>query len=104
MQEGEDVADDLLGRKIPHDAGPAEDVGFVLPPEETDPLGDVVISYPQARRQATDAGHDLDEELAVLLAHGLLHLLGHDHLEPHEATAMRDLEGEIIGQANGLRS
>ena len=85
-------------------SGPAEDVGFVLPPEETDPLGDVVISYPQARRQATEAGHDLDKELAVLLAHGVLHLLGHDHLEPDEAMAMRDLEGEIVGQATGLHS
>ena len=85
-------------------SAPAEEVGFVLPPQETNTLGEVVISYPQARRQATAAGHDLDRELAVLLAHGVLHLLGHDHVKPREATVMRGLEMEVIEQATGLRS
>ncbi len=42
-------------------------------------LGDVVISLPQAARQAKQAGHSLDREVAVLIAHGLLHLMGYDH-------------------------
>ncbi len=42
-------------------------------------LGDVVISLPQAERQAARAGHALDHELTVLVIHGLLHLLGYDH-------------------------
>jgi probable rRNA maturation factor len=75
---------------------PAGDAGFVLPPEETDTLGEVIISYPQARRQAAEAGHGLDRELTVLLAHGVLHLLGHDHLEPGEAAAMKGLERQVI--------
>lgn len=42
-------------------------------------LGDVVISVPAARRQAAGAGHDAERELRVLLLHGVLHCLGHDH-------------------------
>ena len=42
-------------------------------------LGDIVISVPQARRQAEAAGHSLDRELQVLLLHGVLHCLGYDH-------------------------
>lgn len=42
-------------------------------------LGDVLISVPAARRQAAEAGHDGERELRVLLLHGVLHCLGHDH-------------------------
>lgn len=42
-------------------------------------LGDIVISLPQAERQAAQAGHTLEREMAVLVIHGLLHLLGYDH-------------------------
>lgn len=44
-------------------------------------LGDVVISLPQARSQAQQAGHDLKAELSLLAVHGVLHLLGHDHAD-----------------------
>ncbi|MFL6234014.1 MAG: rRNA maturation RNase YbeY [Thermoanaerobaculia bacterium] len=42
-------------------------------------LGDILISVPTARRQAAAAGHGVDRELKVLLLHGILHCLGHDH-------------------------
>jgi probable rRNA maturation factor len=42
-------------------------------------LGDLVVSVPTARRQAAAAGHGLERELRVLLLHGVLHCLGHDH-------------------------
>jgi probable rRNA maturation factor len=42
-------------------------------------LGDVLISVPQARRQAAEAGHGVERELRTLLLHGVLHCLGHDH-------------------------
>jgi probable rRNA maturation factor len=57
-----------------------------------DLLGDVVIDLEQALRQAEARGADLDAELARLLVHGVLHLIGHDHEEPDEARAMRGLE------------
>jgi len=42
-------------------------------------LGDVLISVPRARRQGAEAGHDGERELRILLLHGVLHCLGHDH-------------------------
>ncbi len=42
-------------------------------------LGDILISVPAARRQAVRHGHDLERELRILLLHGVLHCLGHDH-------------------------
>jgi probable rRNA maturation factor len=53
-------------------------------------LGDVVISVETAERQAAERGVSLDDELSVLLAHGLLHLLGYDHAEPDQEREMFD--------------
>ena len=69
---------------------------FVLPPRQDHGLGDVIISYPQASRQAAQADHTVDEELAVLLVHGILHLLGHDHGEPEEEAAMKRIESQVL--------
>ena len=62
-------------------------------------LGDVVISVETARRQAEERGHSLDEEVDILLAHGLLHLLGYDHSEPEEERKMFERQAEILGLA-----
>ena len=53
-------------------------------------LGDILISAPQARRQAKRLGHSVNQELRILLLHGLLHLLGYDHERDHGR--MRRLE------------
>ena len=59
-------------------------------------LGDIVISLPQAKRQAKEYGAAFDRELARLLIHGLLHLLGHDHEKSsYKAVKMRRLEAEL---------
>jgi len=58
-------------------------------------LGDVVISAEAADRQARAAGRSLKEELAALLVHGILHLLGHDHQTPSEARKMKRLEARL---------
>lgn len=52
-------------------------------------LGDVIIAVPVAERQAAAAGHSLQDELALLTVHGVLHLLGHDH---HDAASRREME------------
>jgi probable rRNA maturation factor len=57
-------------------------------PDGTEPLGEIVISVPQAARQAAEAGHSLARELRVLVIHGYLHLLGYDH-EVDDGTMMR---------------
>lgn len=59
-------------------------------------LGDIVISHETAAKQARDLGHAIEDELRVLLVHGLLHLLGHDHLEEQEARTMRVAEAQLI--------
>ena len=55
-------------------------------------LGDVVIAVGVARRQAAERGHTLEAECRRLLVHGVLHLLGYDHVRPDEARRMRARE------------
>lgn len=71
---------------------------FVLPPEEPPPLGEVIISYPQARRQALAAGRPAARELAWLVAHGVLHLAGYDHQESGETARMQALEQAALAR------
>ena len=60
-------------------------------------LGDVVISVPTALRQAREAGRPLDEEIAALLVHGVLHLCGYDHeRSEQEAARMHRRERSIL--------
>jgi len=60
-------------------------------------LGDVVISVPTALRQAREAGRSLDDELAMLLVHGVLHLCGYDHeRNKKEAARMHRRERAIL--------
>lgn len=67
----------------------ADDTGEVqTAPEAQRLLGDVVISLPTAARQAAVAGHPLEAEVLFLLAHGILHLVGHDHADPTEKAQM----------------
>lgn len=65
-------------------------------PDGTDRLGEVVISYETAERQATEAGYHTEDELAHLLVHGVLHLLGHDHSEPEDEGRMRAKERSVL--------
>lgn len=67
-------------------------VEFALPPDEPRHLGEVVISYPRVREQAEAFGHGEERELCYLLAHGVLHVLGYDHVEPEEQRRMRARE------------
>lgn len=53
------------------------------------PLGDVIVSVERARAQATSRRVTLESELELLVVHGTLHLLGHDHAEAEEARRMR---------------
>lgn len=72
------------------------DSSFANPPDGVTHLGDVIISYPQALAQAREQGHSVQRELALLLIHGVLHLLGYDHEEPREAKKMRAREEELL--------
>jgi probable rRNA maturation factor len=67
-------------------------------------LGDIVISLDTARRQAKGEGRTLGGELDRYLAHGLLHLLGHDHRLPAEARRMAALEERLLGGPGMVRA
>ncbi len=76
-----------------------EGEAFIPAPDELRHLGDVIISLETAERQAAEAGHDLDAEMAHLLAHGVLHLLGYDHAEADEEREMRKRERAVLARA-----
>jgi probable rRNA maturation factor len=61
-------------------------------------LGDVLISVETATRQAAERGHSLERELTVLFVHGVLHLLGYDHIEDDEAEEMEALERTLLAK------
>ncbi len=65
---------------------------FIMPPDQVPPLGEVIISHPQAQRQAAEKAVDIDRELALLVVHGVLHLVGHDHLGPTDTALMQSKE------------
>lgn len=62
-------------------------------------LGDIVISLPRAQAQAAEYGHSLTREVGFLLAHGMLHLMGYDHITDEERTVMRMMEDTIMEKA-----
>ena len=99
----------------PHHAGPymgddaaaddddAPDDGgfpdFPTPDGQPEELGEVVISYPQAKRQARQARRPVAVEVETLVVHGVLHLLGYDHAEPDEEREMFALQDAALALA-----
>jgi probable rRNA maturation factor len=73
-----------------------------FPSDEIDPesgnryLGDILISVQRAAGQARAAGHSAEAEVQLLVVHGVLHLLGHDHAEAGEKAKMWQAQGEIL--------
>lgn len=61
-------------------------------------LGDIAISYETCAREAREAGKPLRDHVTHLIVHGLLHLLGYDHIRDPDATVMQGLEVEILGR------
>lgn len=73
-----------------------------FPSDDIDPengsryLGDIIISLPRATAQAIEAHHPVSEELSMLVIHGVLHLLGYDHLNDTEKKTMWEKQAEIL--------
>ncbi len=88
---GEDHATDVLSFSL------REGEEFVAP-DGMNRLGEVVVSYETAQRQAVAGGHEVDEEIAHLLVHGVLHLLGYDHAEAEGEEKMRGRERRVLGE------
>ena len=77
-------------------AGEAEPDDFVLPPDAALQLGEVIVSHETAERQAVTHQREPGHELAHLIVHGVLHLLGHDHADPDDESRMRAREDEVL--------
>jgi probable rRNA maturation factor len=88
---------DYLGIDAPTDV-------LSFPAAEADPetgvpyLGDILISIPRARQQAESAGHSVEAEVQLLVVHGTLHLLGHDHAEAKEKARMWKAQAEVMSK------
>ena len=74
---------------------PAGDIDG-LPPEETGPLGDIVVCAGVVAREAGEQGKVLADHWGHMVVHGTLHLLGYDHVSEPDAAAMEGLEREIL--------
>ncbi len=66
-------------------------------------LGDIFISYDHACQQAQEYGHSLKREMCFLMTHGLLHLLGYDHMNEEEEKEMFSLQKKILNELEIMR-
>jgi len=74
-----------------------QELEFIEPPDGVKRLGEIIICYPRAKKQAKRAGHSLEKELTVLLVHGILHLAGYEHEKGgKEAEEMGEMEEKIL--------
>jgi len=74
---------------------------FAQPPDGVLHIGEVIIAYPQAVIQAEEHHHSIKREIAVLIIHGVLHLLGYDHDKPELERQMKSREEEILSCIEG---
>ena len=89
---------------------PTDVLSFALDEDEEDEpelmegqphlLGDIIISAETATRQAEEFGHGLEREIVYLAVHGLLHLLGYDHMVEEDKVIMRAKEEEALSAIN----
>ena len=82
----------------------SEELNFVLPPGEPSPLGEVIISFPQTIRQAQERNGPVKQELALLIIHGVLHLVGYDHMEPEDEAQMQAKERSALAAVSQLEA
>jgi probable rRNA maturation factor len=96
--DSEDIAE--LNLEHMGKSGPTDVLSFPMDDEPIDGiptlLGDVVISPAVAAGQFAEHAGTLDDELALLVVHGILHVLGHDHAEPVETERMRARELDLL--------
>lgn len=59
-------------------------------------VGEILLSYAQARRQAREMGHSVRDEIVFLIVHGVLHTFGYDHIKPSDAKRMFPLQTKIL--------
>jgi len=100
----------FLNRSGPTDvlAFPVEDLipGVAPDPDPSGPpvmIGDVIIAPGYVKRQAGEMGVNFEDEMALMVAHGILHLMGYDHQADGDASAMESREIELLAQVGKKR-
>ncbi len=79
------------------------DEGFEAFEDEPVYIGDIVICTERARNQAEDFGHSFEREVSYLVCHGMLHLMGYDHIEEEDKAEMRAMEKVIMDKLSLYR-
>lgn len=92
---GVDRPTDVLSFALDEEAEESDEPELVDAPEEH-LLGDIIISAETAQRQGEEFGHGLEREIVYLAVHGLLHLLGYDHMTEADKVVMRAKEEEAL--------
>ena len=92
---GRDEPTDVLAFSAVEEIG-IDSPPFVMPPDGVSHLGEVIISCPQAVAQAEEHRHSIKKEVAILIIHGVLHLLGYEHDKPELEKQMSVRETEIL--------
>lgn len=72
----------------------------IIPPGELPLLGDIVLGFETCAREASDAGKSLADHTCHLIVHGVLHLLGYDHVDDQQAETMEAAEIKILSTLN----
>jgi probable rRNA maturation factor len=85
-----------LNQRFRGKAGPTNVLSFPASANPENHLGDVALAHGVCAREAAEQGKSLEQHLAHLVVHGVLHLLGYDHETDHEAEAMEALERSIL--------
>lgn len=90
---GMDKPTDVLAFRLEDE----QESGFWLPEGVPRPLGDVIVSLDTVERQAAEHGKTVEAELAWVICHGTLHLLGYDHQTDEQMATMRERERAVLG-------
>ena len=98
---GKDEPTDVLAFAMLPESSTEQGLSFATPPDGIKHLGEVIICYPQAVKQAGEHLHSIRKEMAILIIHGVLHLLGYDHGEPEPARQMAAREAAILKIVEG---
>ena len=91
---GHDYKTDVISFGMEDEMG--EEIAFLTPEERPEYLGDVVISYDRAAEQGPEYGHSAEREVALLMVHGLLHLLGYDDTDDESRARMHARQNELV--------
>jgi probable rRNA maturation factor len=98
---GKDKPTDVLSFTMLTKSSDETKAAFIHPPDGFKHLGEVIFSYPQATMQAEEHLHSIKREVTILIIHGILHLIGYDHIENEPAQQMAAKELAILKTIEG---